>query len=73
MKRYLTEIKWDSYLATSVAEGFADFEPSEDEIHDAWQYLVDIELVWQLQGWFGRTARELIEAGLIKAKGDDKK
>lgn len=38
--------------------------------HDAWQYLVDSGLAWSLQGWFGRNAAALIEAGVIeKPKG----
>ena len=34
-----------------------------DEEVEAWQYLIDTGLVWQLQGWYGRTAKRLINDG----------
>jgi len=33
----------------------------------AWQHLIDTGIVWQLQGWFGRTAENLIKAGICSA------
>lgn len=54
----------DSYTATGLAEGFIDAD-SEEQIVEAWQYLVDTGIAWQLQGWFGRTAHSLIEQGVI--------
>lgn len=52
-----------NYRAVALAEGFED--GTEEEVLEAWQHLVDTGLVWQLQGWYGRTARALIDAGHI--------
>lgn len=61
------------FLATSIAEGFCGGEDaSEDEKHDAWQYLVDSGQCWHLQGWFGRVAMDLIERGVIKPAKKDR-
>ena len=54
----------NDYKATGLAEGFIEAE-SEEQIVKAWQYLHDTRLAYNLQGWFGRTARELIENGII--------
>lgn len=54
------------YKAVALAEGFEEAE-SEEQVIEAWQYLVDTGMVWQLQGWFGRTAQALIEQGVINA------
>ena len=55
----------DSYLAVGIAEGFEEAE-SEEQVIEAWQYLLDTGMCWTLQGWFGRTAKALIEQGIIK-------
>ena len=52
----------DIYTAVGLAEGFVEAE-SEEQILEAWQYLVDTGLCWQLQGSFGRWAVCLIQAG----------
>ena len=52
------------YEAVGLAEGFIEAE-SEDQIIQAWQYLHDTRLAYSLQGWFGRTAKSLIEEGII--------
>lgn len=54
----------DNYRAVGLAEGWIHTE-DEDEVIDAWQYLHDTELAYKLQGWFGRTARNLLDAGVI--------
>jgi hypothetical protein len=53
------------YLATGIAEGFEQAE-CEEEVRAAWQHLVNTGLAWRLQGWFGRTAQALINAGEIE-------
>ena len=55
----------NKYQAVGIAEGFIE-ATSEQEVIEAWQYLVDTGLAWQLQGFFGRTAKTLIENGIIK-------
>jgi len=56
----------DDYTAVSIAEGFADAE-SEEQYIDAWQYLINTGLCWRLQGFFGRTAKNLIEQGICQS------
>ena len=53
----------DNYRAVALAEGFE--EGTEEEQLEAWQHLVDTGLAWTLQGFFGRTAKALIEGGYI--------
>lgn len=55
----------DTFTATMIAEGVEEAE-SEEQYLAAWQHLVDTGTCWKLQGWFGRTAAALIEAGHIK-------
>lgn len=55
----------DLHAAIDVIEGIED--ASIDEQLQAWQSLVDSGLAWQLQGWYGRTATQLIQQGLINS------
>jgi hypothetical protein len=51
------------FKPSMIVEGV---EPAEDETEAiaTWQYLIDTGLCWRLQGWYGRTARNLIELGI---------
>ena len=50
-------------LAIEMIEGVYD-DVEDHEVIAAWQYLIDIGLVWKLQGYFGRQAARLIEDGV---------
>ncbi len=57
----------DNYTAVSIAEGFCEGEnATEEEQTEAWQHLINTGLCWTLQGWFGRTAKRLIDAGVCQ-------
>ena len=56
----------DNFTAMGIAEGFIEAE-TEDQVVEAWQHLIDTGMAWTLQGWFGRRATALIEAGICSA------
>ena len=56
----------DTYTACSIVEGFDGLEHTDEEIIEAWQALIDSGAAWSLQGWYGRGARAMIEAGHCK-------
>jgi len=55
--------EFDSCTACAMVEGFGEEAADQEEYLAAWQYLIDTGIVWRLQGWYGRTAAALIEAG----------
>ena len=62
----------DVHEAVGICEGFIQavhYIPcdTEEEL-EAWQYLIDTGVAWQLQGWFGRQAQFLIDNKLCKEK-----
>jgi len=50
------------FEATMIVEGVQEIE-DEQEYFDAAQMLIDTGAAWQLQGFFGRTCMDLINAG----------
>ena len=54
----------DDYTATMIAEG-VEAADSKEQYIAAWQHLVNTGLCWRLQGFFGRQAAHMIEAGLL--------
>ena len=54
----------DNFTAVGIAEGF--IEPaSEEQQVAAWQHLHTTGLAYQLQGFFGRTAQQMLADGVI--------
>ena len=56
-----------SFAPTSTHEAIMRIEgdtSTETERIQAWQYLIDIGIVWQLQGSYGRMAATLIDEGI---------
>lgn len=44
-------------------------EGTPEEQLQAWSYLIKDGLVWQLQGFYGRTAKQLIDNNIIDKNG----
>ena len=59
------ELVVDIHQAVGIAEGYIPSERAEEELM-AWQMLIDTGVCWQLQGWYGKTAMQLIENGLCQ-------
>ncbi len=56
----------DNFKATMIAEGVEEPKNYAEYIA-AWQHLIDTGLAWKLQGWFGRSAKRLIDDGTCVA------
>jgi hypothetical protein len=63
----------DVYTACSIVEGFDGEDHTKEDTLEAWQYLIDTGQCWHLQGWYGRTAHDLIEQGICQPAPVDHK
>ena len=52
----------DTMRAVNLIEGFE--EGTEQDLIDAYQFLIDTGFIWGLQGRHGRTALHLIDEGI---------
>jgi hypothetical protein len=56
-----------------IAIDLMSFESDEleiDEIVELFAFLIRSGLVWTLEGWYGRAALDLIDAGIISSEGE---
>ena len=58
--------KANTYNQIDAIIAFEAGELEEESIIELFQNLVDTGLAWELQGSYGRTAKALIEQGLVK-------
>jgi hypothetical protein len=56
----------DAFEAVNRVEISPEDYTQEEQL-EAWQWLHDSRLAYSLQGWYGRTAIDLIDRGLIEA------
>ena len=53
-------------LKTAIALIENDDDADAEKVLSAWQWLVDEGHVWKLQGWYGRTAADMIDDGILR-------
>ena len=72
----------DTFEAVMIAEEgclcgstacYAEGCDSEEVQLEAWQHLIDTGLAYQLQGWFGRVAEQLIMEGKCSRPAPERK
>lgn len=57
-----------SYDACAVIEGFDGEDHDEEEVIEAFQFLIDNGDAWSLQGFYGRNAAAMINAGVCRPR-----
>lgn len=64
-----TNTNWGLFDAVMIAEGAIE-APSTEHAIEAWAHLIKTGYAFHLQGWFGRQASRMIDAGLIDRSGN---
>lgn len=59
---------WDAYSAVGVAEGFEEADSTDEQI-EAWAYIAANGLYRQLQGFFGRQIKSMVDYGYLTWDG----
>lgn len=54
-----------NFNAMLIIEGL-EGEVSKDLYYAAWQHIIDNGTIYKWNGWYGRAAKTLIEAGLCR-------
>lgn len=62
---------WTGYDHVGAIIDYEGSEQSAEETLRLFQYLVDTGLAWQLQGHYGRTAKALIDKGLVSPSANE--
>lgn len=65
---YFYYAKIEKPITPAVAVGIVNNEidvAEEEDFARAWQYLHDTGLAYQLEGWYGRRAKEFLDRGWI--------
>lgn len=56
-------VNMTTFDACAIIEGFADFEPTEENFIEACQFLIDSGDWLKLQGFYGRLCQDMIDSG----------
>lgn len=61
--------EWTSYLAVSYIEEFGDLDTTIERNIECWAVLIKTKQCWSLQGFYGRTARDILNSGIVTEEG----
>lgn len=66
----ISDVKWSVGLACGVIEQFEQVEGDvQENLVEAWAFLIESGACWKLQGSYGRLASQWIESEIINRHG----